>query len=497
MGLSSFFFIFILLPAIVAGYALVPQKGRHPLLPFLLLASLLFYTWLDALHLPFIVLFALLNFAGGRWVQRLPDSIAPKTMVTFNLLVLLFYKLPLPDPTIEAMKFILSDVADNPVPYSSFLQYIALELRHVPSITVSPLGISFLTFTAIAYIRDIQHKQHDAERSLVRFGVFLLFFPKIVAGPIARYASVHNSLSNQKPDLAKVAQSIERFILGLAKKILVADVLGEYVVIVFAQEPHSLSPALAWTGIVFYTAQILYDFAGYSDMAIGTAGLLGIKLPKNFDRPYASVSISEFWRNWHITLSEWFRDYVYYPLEWRCRRSPMRNVTQYSNILVVFLLTGLWHGLAAHYAAWGLLHGAALAFERTKLYGRWRKCMPRTLQQACTLVLVMVGWVFFRAPTFPYAIKYFMALNPFSSVEAPLPLSVMPPISGSAWLALIVAAALSLPRTDLPKLLKFRGRLTREQMPRMAKSIMLLALFILTVIFMASGTVQPVLYGGF
>jgi alginate O-acetyltransferase complex protein AlgI len=412
-----------------------------------------------------------------------------------NLSVLIYYKSPLPS---HVPGLLASALEAIPSRCAASRQVFGWLFGPTPgaSAALAPLGISFLTFAGISYALDIQHGKHPAETGLPGFAAYFLFFPKIIAGPITRYSDIRQDWWQRRVLPETSAGGIRRFITGLAKKILIADVLGEVVTRIFAAQPESLSAPLAWTGIAFYTIQVLYDFAGYSDMAIGVAEMVGLGLPENFSRPYEAASITEFWRHWHITLSAWFRDYVYYPLEWRFRRSQLRRVTKYTNVLCVFLLTGLWHGLAAHYAAWGLLHGCALAMEQTALYRRLQKRVPRSLQRAYLMSIVVVGWVLFRSPTLPHALKFLAAMVPFGPTPAPLPLSMMPPISKGAWAVFALGTTLSFTRLG-------RVRTVAPAGPRWAlalgsvRDVGLMLLLLLALVFMSSGAVHPVLYGGF
>ena len=268
----------------------------------------------------------------------------------------------------------------------------------------SPLGISFFTFGAIAYIVDVHRGELAPQRSLTRFATAMAFFPKITAGPIARFGPLLPELGRPRPGLEDFRQGAWRVAVGLAKKTLVAGTLAPVADAAFGRAA-GLDMATAWLGLVCYTAQIYYDFSGYTDMAVGLGRLFGVHLPENFDHPYVSRSVREFWRRWHISLSTWFRDYLYIPLGGgRC--APWRVQ---ANLLLVFALCGVWHGATLNFLIWGLWHGAFLSLERTG-FGRWLDARPSVFRHAYLLLAVMLGWVLFRATDFAVSARYFTAL---------------------------------------------------------------------------------------
>ena len=260
-----------------------------------------------------------------------------------------------------------------------------------------PLGISFFTFHAISYVIDIHRHKTQGGKPL-DFALYMTLFPHSIAGPIVRYGDIAGQIAHRVVTTAGFAEGIRRFIIGLAKKMLVANTVAVAADAIFALPGRELNFSLAWLGVACYTLQIYFDFSGYSDMAIGLAKLFGIDFLENFNYPYAARSITEFWRRWHISLSSWFRDYLYIPLGGnRCGR-----VRNYVNLVTVFFLCGLWHGASWTFAAWGLFHGAFLVLERMKA-GRMIDSLWSPVRHLYTLLVVSVGWVLFRADTVPQA----------------------------------------------------------------------------------------------
>jgi alginate O-acetyltransferase complex protein AlgI len=287
---------------------------------------------------------------------------------------------------------------------SDLLSPIHFDLGRPPAI-VLPIGISFFTFQALSYIADVYTGHIRPARRLVDFAMYHSLFPQLIAGPIVRYSEIERAIYYRRSTLDGVAAGISRFCIGLGKKLIIADNMGAVVDPIFALPHNELSTSVAWLGLLCYTLQIYFDFSGYSDMAIGLGKILGFEFPENFNLPYRSQSITEFWRRWHMTLSRWFRDYVYIPLGGN-RKSPWRT---YFNLFIVFFLCGLWHGAGYTFVLWGLYHGALLVLER--LYRDRFGALPRGIGAwAISFLLVMFGWVLFRSPDLATSLNYFATL---------------------------------------------------------------------------------------
>jgi len=377
MPFSSITFIFLFLPITLLLYYVLPRKGWRNLL--LVLTSLFFFIWADPTHIHVLFASILINYFWGIFVGKAWYKKAEKTARThmwvgvgLNLLLLGFYKYT---------GFFL-DILEAVFPIS--IDYTQKAL---------PLGVSFFTFSGISYILDIYNQVHPPEKNLVRFSAYLVMFPKLLQGPITRLIQIKDDLFEPKFIPLNLMEGARRFIGGLAKKVILADSLSIATNKVFASNFNQIGAGLAWFGLIAYTLQIYLDFSGYTDMAIGIGLMLGFKLPENFNFPYISKSISDFWRRWHITLGAWFRTYLFIPLEFA--RKKQKFLRQQSNLLIVFLLTGLWHGASWNFVIWGVYYGLILAVEASGFGKKLKKTAP-ILQHTYSLVTITIGWVFFR-----------------------------------------------------------------------------------------------------
>jgi len=396
MVLNSPVFVFLFLPLILAIYFAVPARATNI---SLLVASLLFYAWGDSSSLPILLISIPVNYAFGiliGGVSREPRKASEtrrKIYLAFaigaNLSLLFFYKY---------LKFSVVNLGALHILDASRFNF---EEWHLP------LGISFFTFGAVAYLMDIYGKKSAAETNLIDFGLYVSFFAKVLAGPIVRYSDVAGELEERKVTVEGFARGVRRFMLGLGKKVLVANPVSILADEIF-RAPGNLDMPTAWLGLVCYTIQIYFDFSGYSDMAIGLGSMFGFTFMENFNYPYISRSIQEFWRRWHISLSTWFRDYLYIPLGGN-RKSEART---YANLVLVFLLCGFWHGAGWGFIVWGLYHGLLLVLERLGLAKALQK-MWRPLRHLYAVLAIMIGWVFFRAEDLAQAVQYLRAMFSF------------------------------------------------------------------------------------
>lgn len=375
MVFSSLFFLFYFLPVVLAGYFVFPKRLRNL---YLLLASLYFYAWGEGLYVLLMLFVVLINYGVGILLDRVQQNQRKKLLalgIGIDLLPLLYYK------------------------YGAFLSAnLGLDLQ--TSIHL-PIGISFFTFQALSYLVDTYKKTTAAQKNIIDLGLYIALFPQLIAGPIVRYHDISKQLHARNVSWLNFNYGVERFIKGLAKKVLLANPLGLMADIAFNTPETELSALGAWIGAVCYTLQIFYDFSGYSDMAIGLGRMFGFTFLENFNAPYISKSIQEFWRRWHISLSNWFRDYLYIPLGGN-RRSSKRTIF---NLFTVFFLCGLWHGASWNFVVWGLFHGTFLAMERGP-WGQLLKNQVSVIRHAYVLLVVIVGWVFFRAETLTDALQY-------------------------------------------------------------------------------------------
>jgi alginate O-acetyltransferase complex protein AlgI len=381
MSFATPLFLWFFLPVVLAAVLVAPPKWRNGVIA---VASLVFYAAGAGATTLLLLSCIVVNFAAGPWLE--PDSWdlsgeRRRWLLTGVIIVdlgALFVWKYAGFATAQLNGFAHLFGGDFPV------AHIAL-----------PIGISFYTFHHISYVVDIYRGERRALRNPVSFVTYIAMFPQLIAGPIVRYREISDQLPQVRTHrLDDIASGFPRFALGLTKKVVIADSLSPFVNACFATSNHDMTFGVAWLGAIGYTMQLFFDFSGYSDMAIGLGRMLGFRLPENFARPYSSVTITEFWRRWHMSLSRWFRDYVYIPLGGN-RHGPFRT---YRNLVIVFVLVGFWHGANWTFLVWGLYHGALLVVERAvglggAPAGRW----PRIARRALTLLLVVIGWVFFRA----------------------------------------------------------------------------------------------------
>jgi alginate O-acetyltransferase complex protein AlgI len=436
MVFSSQLFLFWFLPVALVGYYALfagPRWLRHS---FLIAVSYVFYGWANPPFALLLLLTTTVDFGLALWIAREPcpeggprsagQKLALGLSLVSNLGLLGYFKYA---------NFALDGYAS----LASALGLEHLAWRDFVRVTL-PLGISFYTFQSLSYTIDVYRGHVAATRSFVDFAAFVSLFSQLVAGPIIRYAEVARQLVERSHRLDKFARGVAMFALGLAKKVLLANPCGKVADTCF--DAGSLLPLEAWLGAVAYAFQIYFDFSGYSDMAIGLGLMMGFTFPKNFDSPYRSRSITEFWNRWHISLSSWLRDYLYLPLGGN-RKGPART---YANLMIVMLLGGLWHGAALNFVVWGGIHGVWLALERARGRRGLAAGLPAPLQVATTFLVVMVGWVFFRAADVGAALRYLGHMLGIGAVqegaalvggvvEQPYYLASVAAAAGVVWLA--------------------------------------------------------------
>lgn len=372
------------LPVTLIIYYLVSFKIKNLVL---LIASLLFYAWGEPIYVVLMVLSIVINYVGGLEIEAYLEAkeqrkakLACLSTIGIDFLILGFYKYC--GFLIENLNVIL--------PIDISYRDIAL-----------PIGISFYTFQTVSYIIDVYWRKVEAQHNLITFGAYVSMFPQLIAGPIVRYSDVEGQLRKRKISVARFGEGAMWFLQGLGKKVLLANNLGGVHESILALGAAQTSVLTAWIGCFAYTMQIYFDFSGYSDMAIGLGKMLGFDFIKNFNYPYISKSITEFWRRWHISLSSWFKEYVYIPLGGN-REGTAKAIR---NLMIVWCLTGLWHGAAWNLIFWGIYYGIILCFEKYVLKGRLG-ALPGMIQHIYTLVLVMLGWVLFFSPSLGRAISY-------------------------------------------------------------------------------------------
>lgn len=383
MVFSSLIFLFVFLPITLVLYYIVPKPLKNPVL---ILCSLIFYAWETPQYLVLMLFSVVFNYCAGLELDDLHGQGKAKAAKWFmiavaamNLFLLGFFK------------------------YSGFL---VENLNHIPGVALTaakvalPVGISFYTFQVLSYVFDVYRQNVPVQRNFVLFATYVTFFPKLVSGPIVAYKDMEAQLRERQVSLDRICSGATLFLTGLFKKVLIADNLGVLYAGISGQSG-AMSVVTAWLGAIGYTLQLYFDFSGYSDMAIGLGQMFGFDIDKNFDYPYLSKSITEFWRRWHISLGKWFRDYVYFPLG----GSRVRTSKILRNLLIVWLLTGIWHGAAWTFVFWGLLHGLAQVLEKFPLRNV-REKVPDWVNWLVTMLIVNFGWVFFAAPSLGSALHW-------------------------------------------------------------------------------------------
>jgi len=389
MSLTAPVFLFLFLPLILPLYIILPNRFRNALL---ILASLMFYVWGEKLLVGFLLASIGINYAIGLGISRETNRRRAKLFLAVgaaaNLGLLIACKYA---------GFIVGNL-------NGFLAVLSISPVPLPGLQ-QPLGISFFTFQSLSYLADIYRGDAKPAGGPSLLALHLAFFPKVIAGPIVKYKDIAGQLSSRIVDREGLSEGIRRFIIGLGKKIIIAGTVAVPADRIFGLRTDQLTPATAWLGAICYTLQIYYDFSGYSDMAIGLARMFGFRLTENFNYPYVARSIREFWQRWHISLSTWFRDYLYIPLGGN-RRGPART---YLNLMIVFLLCGLWHGANWTFVVWGAFQGCFMVLERSGIVGKLTRNF-RIAEHVYALLAIIVGWVIFRAPTLSGALGYVGAM---------------------------------------------------------------------------------------
>ncbi|MDU7242241.1 MAG: MBOAT family O-acyltransferase [Clostridium sp.] len=464
MLFSSSVFIFIFLPLVLFLYYISGKKIRNYIL---LLASLIFYAWGGVNYLKILMVSILINYIFGLLIDKTVDRSHLRKFILIlgiilNLALLFYYKYY--DFFIENINNILN---------------MNLELKRI----VLPIGISFFTFQGMSYIIDIYRNDGKVNKNIFSVALYISFFPQLVAGPIIKYKTIDEQIRVRKESIDYFSYGINRFVIGLGKKIIISDMLGAISDNIFLLANSSgIDMITAWIGAICYTLQIYFDFSGYSDMAIGLGHLFGFKFPENFNYPYISRSITEFWRRWHISLSTWFKEYLYIPL------GGNRRGNVYFNLFVVFLVTGLWHGASWNFVIWGLWHGMFMIIERVIRNENWYKKIPSFIKIIITLFIVIIGWVLFKATTLEEGLKYLsimFGLSSFSNITFDYTYF----ISRKLIILIIIGIIASTPIFK-----NIFNRYRDIKVFELIKTLLIILLFIISIIFMVNSTYSPFIY---
>ena len=463
MVFSSTIFLCVYLPLVLLGYYICPKKGKNL---FLLIVSLIFYAWGEPKYVFLMIFSILVNYVFGLLMdkhrenkKRLKLMLAISVIIDLGLLSVFKYT-----------DFIITNI--NSVFGAGFdLLNIAL-----------PIGISFYTFQAMSYTIDVYRDDVRVQRNLIDFGMYITMFPQLIAGPIVRYSDVQDQLAERNVTTADFSEGIMRFVVGLGKKVLLANQMGAVWTQIYALGG-DISALMAWTGAAAYTFQIYFDFSGYSDMAIGLGRMFGFKFPENFRYPYESVSITDFWRRWHITLSTWFKEYLYIPLGGN-RRGLARQAL---NLLIVWTLTGFWHGAGWNFVMWGLYYFAILFIEKLFLLKALDK-LPRLFRHAYALLLIVIGWVIFASDDVSVMLPYLGSM--FGANGALGGMDVYTLLTRAALMVICCVASTELPR----RLFVTAAGKMNEKAAFTVKSVLTLALLALSVVFLIGDSYNPFLY---
>lgn len=465
MVFSSVVFLYIFLPIMLLVYFIVPKKFKNAVM---IIASLIFFAWGEIRYIFIMLILAVMDYFCGKKIDKYFDNKKKKRLylgidVGVNLLILFFFKYA---------DFIISNI--------NLITGFNIPLLNIPL----PIGVSFNTFQSLSYIIDVYRGTVKCEKSFYNYLTYTTLFPQIIAGPIVRYETVDEELVDKKISMNNFTKGMKRFILGLGKKVLIANNVGKLWSIIESGSYITLSPTLAWLGLVAFALQIYFDFSGYSDMAIGLANIFGMNFDENFNYPYISKSITEFWRRWHITLSSWFKDYIYIPLGGN-RKGLAKQIR---NILIVWFLTGAWHGASWNFILWGLYFGVILILEKMFLL-KFLEKIPAIFRHIYTIFLVLISWLIFAFEDLGKIGEYFKALFNFNY-------SYSYNSEGIYYLknyAIIIIIGIILSTPIITKLLK-KMETKNKLLPSLITSFIYIAIFIFSTSYLVSDSFNPFLY---
>lgn len=467
MLFSSITFIFVFLPLTLAVYYLVPERFKNITL---LISSLIFYAWGEPIYVILLILSTIFNYFCGRDIENKIEhrQKAKKSLIfaiVINVLILSFFKY---------YGFVMENI--NTL-FQVEIPYRVLSL---------PVGISFYTFQAISYLTDIYRGKTGAQKNLIKFGVYMAMFPQVIVGPIIRYEQVEKQLDKRKVTLNKFGTGVMHFICGLGKKVILADSVSIVYEQVAALDMGTFSALTAWIGCIAFAFKIYFDFSGYSDMAIGLGKMVGFDFERNFHYPYISKSITEFWRRWHISVSTWFKEYVYFPLGGN-QCEPLRHIV---NLLIVWLLTGCWHGAEWNFIFWGLYYGVIQILEKY-VFGKWLANAKTTVQHAVTIVIILIGWVFFFSPNMEYAFRYISSMFVFGATAVADEQALF--LIRSNWMLLAVcgvgSTALGLNLMNI-----VTNTYKSKSLRTFAACVVYIGIFVISIAFLVTGSAKPFVY---
>ena len=465
MVFSSFTFLLLFLPITLILYYIIPSKKKNWRNLILLIMSLVFYAWGEPVYILLMILSIIVNYIFGIFIDKFKyKKIILIFAIIFNIGLLFFYK------------------------YTDFLinnlnSIFNLEISHLK--LSLPIGISFYTFQILSYVIDVYQNKVEVQKNVFTLATYIALFPQLIAGPIVRYVTVEDELKNRKENTHDFANGLRRFIVGLGKKVIVANNVAILADAVFNSNPNQLGTIVIWLGAIAYTLQIYFDFSGYSDMAIGLGKMLGFNFLENFNYPYISTSITDFWRRWHMSLSTWFRDYIYIPLGGN-RTTKLKWLR---NILIVWLLTGLWHGASWNYIIWGLYFGVILILEKNVINKLLDK-IPRFFQHLYTLFFIVIGWVIFRMEDFDNLINFLINMFNFEKSDILSFIENCPQVI-SIWPYLIIGIIGSVPFIG-KKFQKINE--SKKIYLGLLYDLCILIILGITIVFLVSSSYNPFIY---
>lgn len=466
MLFSSMTFVYFFLPIVLLLY-LVTKKELHN--PILLAASILFYAWGEPRYLAIMLLTIIINYFGALAIEKHGKYKKPILILTIiaNLSFLVYFKY---------FNFLIDNL--------NGLFHLNIRALDV----IMPIGISFYTFQALSYVIDVYRKEVKAQGDIYKLTLYICLFPQLIAGPIVKYHDIQEQIDSREVNFDKVSLGVKRFIIGLSKKMLIANTLGAVADKIFCQSPDSFSHSIAWLGSICYSFQLYFDFSGYSDMALGLGLIFGFKFMENFNYPYISKSITEFWRRWHISLSTWFKQYVYISLGGN-REGLFKTLR---NLGIVFLLTGIWHGASWSFVVWGIWHGVFIILEKIFNIKEFDKkehpLYINILRHIYCILVFLIGWVMFRSDDLGYAIKYLANMFGFlTPIKEKFIYSLEYYIDPVSVVVLFAAILCSMPLFN--KMLEVENKVQKAFI-----NIWLIVLFFLSTITIAANTYNPFIY---
>ena len=465
MLFSSMLFLWLFLPVVFISYRLIGDKYKNSLL---LIASLLFYSWGEPKYIILMIISVIINYLSGLLVER-ADNKRKKLFfvalcIILNLSLLGYFKY---------FDFFAQNV-------NRLFGSTVVPIRNV----VLPIGISFYTFQALSYVVDVYRGQTAAQKSFFKLLLYVSFFPQLIAGPIVKYHDVEDQINNRTIDVEKTAYGVKRFVYGLSKKVILSNTFALTVDNILGKDVDELGTAVIWFAMLLYSLQIYFDFSGYSDMAIGIGKMFGFDFLENFNYPYVAYSVQDFWRRWHISLSTWFKEYLYIPLGGNRKG----NFRTYVNLLIVFFCTGFWHGASFNFIAWGLYFGFFLILERLFLGKLLQKPCFKWLGHIYTLIVVIFGWVMFRANGLRHALQLMKKMV--------IPSAGATPLSQFVDVKLLVILAFGIVFAGLAQTIfkKLHAGLYNETKVYVCESVILAVLLFMCILMLVNNSYNPFIY---